>query len=107
VDSLGDTPLGRSDAVIELVNMALIALATAQQLPSIITERNQIGHHEMRLLLAENPQARRYKRVATMWARWIDSFGPQYTRGWQATMLRMRELVDGAPDVEHSPTFVL
>ena len=42
-----------------------------------------------------------------MWARWIDSFGPQYTRGWQATMLRMRELVDGAPDVEHSPTFVM
>jgi len=42
-----------------------------------------------------------------MWACWIDSFGAQYPRGWQATLLRMRELVDGAPDVEHSPTLVL
>jgi len=99
--------LGRSDATIELDNTALIDPAAAQQLPSIIIERNQIEHHQMRLLFAENPQARRYKRVATMWARWIDSFGDQYPRGWQATMLRMRKLVDGAPDLEHSPTFVL
>jgi len=42
-----------------------------------------------------------------MWARWIDSFGAQYPRGWQATMLRMSELVYGAPDVEHSLTLVL
>jgi len=42
-----------------------------------------------------------------MWVRWIDSFGVQYPRGWQATMLRMRELMDGAPDVEYSPTLVL
>ena len=40
VDSLGDTPLGRSDAAIELVNTALIAPAAAQQLSSTITERN-------------------------------------------------------------------
>ena len=42
-----------------------------------------------------------------MWIRWIDSFGVQYPRGWLATMLRMRELVDREPDVEYSPTFRL
>ena len=61
----------------------------------------------MRLLFVENPQARQYKRVVTLWARWIDSFSAQYPRGWQATMLRIRELMDGAPAVEYSPPFVL
>jgi len=42
-----------------------------------------------------------------MWVRWIDSFGVQYPCGCQATMLRMRVLVDGAPDMEYSPSFVL
>ena len=107
VDSLGNTPLERSDAALQLINTTLIAPATTQQLPITIAERNQIEHRQMRLLLAENPQARRYKRVATVWARWIDSFGAQYPRGWQATMLRKRELVNGAPDVENSPPFVL
>jgi len=89
------------------MNMAFIAPAAVQQLPITIVKRNQIGPHQMRLLFTENPQEKRCKRVATMWARWIDSFGAQYSRGWQAMMLRMRELVDGAPDVEYSPTFVL
>ena len=61
----------------------------------------------MRLLFTENHQAKRYKRVATMWIRWIDSFGVQYPRDWQAAMLRVRELVEGAPDVEYSQTFIL
>ena len=107
MDSVGNTPLGRSNAAMQLINTALIAPAATQQLPITIAERNQIEHRQIRLLLAENPQVRRYKRVATLWARWIDSFGAQYPRGWQATMLRMRELVDGASDVEYSPPFVL
>lgn len=107
VDSLGHTPLERSDAAMQLINTVLIVPATTQQLPVTIVERNQIENRQMRLLFAENPQARRYKRVATLWVHWIDSFGAQYPRGWRATMLRMRELVDGAPDVEHSPPFVL
>ena len=49
----------------------------------------------------------RYKCVAIMWIRWIDSFGVQYPRGLQATMLRMRELVDGETDVEYSLTYIL
>ena len=61
VDSLGDTPLERSDAAIQLVNTALIASAAVQQLPITIVERNQIEHHQMRLSFAENPQAKRYK----------------------------------------------
>jgi len=99
-DSLGNTPLGRSDAAMQLINTALIAPVASQQLPITIAERNQIEHLQMTLLFAENSQARRYKRVAKLWPRWTDSFGAQYPRGWQATMLRMRELVDGAPDVE-------
>jgi len=107
VDSLGNTPLGRTDATMQLINTALIAFAATQQLPITIGEGNQIEHRQMRLLFVENPQARRYKRVATLWAHWIDSFGAQYPWGWHATMLRMRELVDGAPDVDYSPPFVL
>ena len=80
VDSLGNTPLGRSDAAMQLINMGLIAPAATQQLPITIAERNQIEHRQMRLMFAENPHARRYKRVATLWARWIDSFGAQYPR---------------------------
>ena len=59
VDSLGNTPLERSDAAIQLINMALIAPAATQQLPITIAERNHIEHRQMRLLFAENPQARR------------------------------------------------
>ena len=81
VDSLGNTPLERSDAAMQLINTALIAPAITQQLPITIAARNQIEHRQMRLLFAENPQARQYKRVATVWARWIDSFGAQYPRG--------------------------
>jgi len=69
VDSLGDAPLERSDAVIQLVNMTLIAPTAVQQLPIRIVERNQMEHHQMRLLFTENPQAKRYKRVATIWVR--------------------------------------
>ena len=75
VDSFGNTPLERSDAAMQLINTTLIAPAATQQLPITIAERNQIEHRQMRLLFAENPQARRYKRIATLWARWIDSFG--------------------------------
>jgi len=107
IDSLGNTPLERSDAAIQLINTALIASATAQQLPITIVERNQIKHRQMMLLFAKNPQAKRYKQVATMWAHWVDSFGAQYPQGWQFTMLRMRELVDGGADVEYSPPLVL
>ena len=42
-----------------------------------------------------------------MWVHWIYSFGIQYPLGWQATMLRMREMVDGEHDVEYCPTFRL
>ena len=69
VDSLGDAPLERSDAVIQLVNMTLIAPTAVQQLPIRIVERNQMEHHQMWLLFTENPQAKRYKRVATIWVR--------------------------------------
>ena len=55
VDSLGDTSLERSDAAIQLVNTALIAPAAVQHLPTIIVERNEIEHHQMRPLLAKNP----------------------------------------------------
>jgi len=58
VDSLGDTPLERSDAAIQLVNMALIAPAATQHLPIIIAERNQIEYRQMRLLFVKNPQAK-------------------------------------------------
>ena len=42
-----------------------------------------------------------------MWICWIYSFGTHYSRGWQATMLRIRELVDEEPDVEYSLTIIL
>ena len=38
VHSLGDTPLERSDAAIQLVNTALIAPAAVQHLPTTIIE---------------------------------------------------------------------
>ena len=40
VDSLGNTPSEMSDAAVQLINTALIALATTQQLPITIAERN-------------------------------------------------------------------
>ena len=61
----------------------------------------------MRRLFAEMPQAARYKRVAIMWVRWMDAYGAYYARGWQATMLKMEELVDETPNIEYTPTLVL
>ena len=75
VDSLGDTPLEMSDATIQLVNTDSTVPTVVQHLPTIMVERNQIEHHQMRLLLAENPQAKWYKWVTMMWVHWIDSFG--------------------------------
>jgi len=100
VDSLGNTPLERRNAANRLVNTALIGPAAALHLPTTIVERNQIEYHQMRILFTENPLAEWYKRVAIMWIHWIDFFCAQYPRGLQATMLRMRELVDGETDVE-------
>ena len=48
----------------------------------------------MRCLFAEMPQAARYKRIAMMWVHWIDAYGASYPREWQATTLKMKELVD-------------
>jgi len=42
-----------------------------------------------------------------MWVRWMDAYGMYYPRGWQATMLRMKELVDEAPNIEYTPIAVL
>ena len=41
VNSLGNTPLGRSDAAMQLINTALIAPAATQQLPITIAERTR------------------------------------------------------------------
>ena len=53
VDSLGNTPLGRSDAAMQLINTALIALAATQHLLITIAERHQIKHRQMILLFVE------------------------------------------------------
>jgi len=58
-------------------------------------------------LFVERPQAERYKRVAVVGVRWMDAFGTYYPRGWQAIMLRMKELVDETPNIEYTPTPVL
>ena len=42
-----------------------------------------------------------------MWVRWIDAYGMYYPQGWQATMLRMKELVDETRNIEYTPTPVL
>ena len=61
----------------------------------------------MRHVFAEMPQAAHYKRVSVMWVRWMDSYGVYYPREWQATMLKMEELVDETPNIEYTPTSVL
>jgi len=61
----------------------------------------------MRCSFAEVPQAVRYKRAVVMWMRCMDAYGMYYPRGWQATMLRMKELVDEIPNIEYTPTSVL
>jgi len=58
VHSLGDTPSERSDVTMQLVNTTLIAPTAVQQLLIIIVERNQIKHHQMRFLFAENPHTK-------------------------------------------------
>ena len=61
VDFLGDAPLETSNAASQLVNTALIAPVVGQHLPTTIVERNEVEHHQMRLLFLENPQGERYK----------------------------------------------
>ena len=38
---------------------------------------------------------------------WVHAYGPLYPRGWQATILRMEELVDGTHNIEYAPTMIL
>ena len=42
-----------------------------------------------------------------MWVHWMDAYGAYYPRGWQATMLKMEELVDETPNIDYTPTPVL
>jgi len=42
-----------------------------------------------------------------MRVRWMDAHGTYYPRGWQATMLRMKELADETPNIEYTPTSAL
>jgi len=46
VDSLGNASLGMSDATMQLINTALTASVTTQQLPITIAERNRVEHHQ-------------------------------------------------------------
>jgi len=55
VGYLGDIRLERSNAARQLVHAALIVLATGQHLPTTIVERNQVEHHQMRLMFVKNP----------------------------------------------------
>ena len=72
-----------------------------------MTQRNQLEFRQMRRLFTEVPQAARYKRVAVMWVCWIDAYGAYYPLGWQATMLKMEELVNEMLSIEYTPTLVL
>ena len=40
-------------------------------------------------------------------ARYMDAYETYYPQGWQATMLRMKELVGKMPNIEYTPTPVL
>jgi len=42
-----------------------------------------------------------------MWVHWMDAYGTYYPQGWQATMLRMIEVVDKTPNIEYTPTPLL
>jgi len=37
----------------------------------------------------------------------MDAYEAYYPRGWQATVLKMEELVDEMPNIEYTPTPVL
>ena len=79
----------------------------SQRLPTTVAERSQLAYRQMGRLLTERPQEERYKRVSIMWVRWMDAYGMYCPRGWQAAMLRMKELVDEVPNIEYTPTMVL
>ena len=60
VDYLGYTPFQRSIAASQLIQSLFIQPAENQHFPTTLPERNQIEHHQMRLLFAERPQAVHY-----------------------------------------------
>jgi len=107
IDHLGLASCQRHAAVVQLVEAEPIEPAVSQQLPTTVAERNQVEFRQMRHLFAEVPQAALYKRVVMIWVRWMDACGAYYPRGWQATMLKMEELVDDTPNVGCTPTPVL
>jgi len=58
----------------------------------------------MRTYAHEEPEAVWYGRVATLWARRVDTNGHVYPQGIQDTWLRIQELVDNQPGIEYAPT---
>jgi len=107
VEHLGLTSRQRNAAAVQLIQTKLIQPAVSQHLPTTVAQRNQVELHQMRRLFAEMPQAARYKRVAVMWVCWMDAYGAYYPRGWQATILKMEELVDEMPNIEYTPTPII
>jgi len=107
VDHLGFTSYQRNAATVQLVQTELIQLALSQRLPTTVIERSQLEFHQMRCLFAERPQAEHHKRVAVMSVCWMDAYGMHYPRGWHATTLMMKELVDKMSNIEYTPAPVL
>jgi len=58
VDYLGNTPFQRGIATSQLVHNTLIQPAENQHLPTTLSERDKVEHHQMRLLFVEKIQAK-------------------------------------------------
>lgn len=102
---LGHDPITRQAFADQLVGNELVTPSEVHIFGGRRGPRLTFERERMRALIKADPKIKRYKRVATMWVRWVDSMpGRQidYPRGWRNTMFRMRELVDNNPRVKYA-----
>jgi len=104
LDSLGDDPIARQEAAHQLICVGLIEPSECQNLSRSIDDRVVTVHHQMRIYAHDRLKAWQCKRVAKLWARWLDTKDEIYPRGVQGTWMRVWELVKTMPGIEGAST---
>jgi len=82
----------------------LIEPAEHLELPTTLIERNAYEQQQMRHYAQECPEVDLCRRMATLWYRWVETKGLEYTRGVQGTWNRIWELVTTMPRIESANT---
>jgi len=75
MDTLGNDPIAWQDAANQLIYDLLVEPVEHQNLLNNLKDRVAIEQQKMRVYTHGQPEAEQCKRLAVLWARWVDAKG--------------------------------